>query len=387
MPAYRRSWWRLAATTALVVAACKDTTGPQAHLSDPIGFGSDLQTVTDVLLSPMFESFSAVSGATGSPVAAPSRIGALLRAAPISPPRTAAPVYAQAPARLGVSRGAATTLSSGISASVIADTLLGKTFVWDTATHRYAEDTTSAPPAPAPANGVRIILYQVDPWGSIIEPTVAVGFVDLLDESGGNTNTLHVIVKGGDPTAPGTTYANYTISGTVTGLPPNAFTATGNGFVSDGTHTLTFSAMFVATQLDTDNPDLQIDITWDLNNPAIHVELHETNVRSDASHTTITITEFSVTQGAERVSMSGTASITRLSPTAQTVTVDLVTDVNAVPWARISGTDDGIQIRQADGGVLSLPEYQAFLTLFALPAAIEGAIVSLFGPAESLMGA
>ena len=70
MPAHHRhTRWGLAVAAALVVAACSDSTGPQAHLSNPAGLSSDLQAVSDVLLSPTFQSFGAISGAAGSPAA------------------------------------------------------------------------------------------------------------------------------------------------------------------------------------------------------------------------------------------------------------------------------------------------------------------------------
>jgi len=390
MPAHHHhTGWGFVVGAILGVAACKESTSPQAHLSDPAGLSSDLQTVSGVLLSPTFQSFSAVSGATGSPAAAPSRAGAMLRAVPISPPRTSSTVDVNAAARLTTLRRSAATFTRAVTASVVPPALLGTTWVWNTTTHAYEQDASATPAAPA--DRVRIILYAVDPsTGHIVETTLTpTGFVDLVDESttAPAVDKLHVIVSGGTPASPGTEYANYTVSGHVTGNPATAFTATAVGFVSDGPHTLTFSATFAATQLDTDNADLQIDITWDLDNPAIHVELHETDVLSDASHAAITITEFSVTHGAETASLHGSASITQLSPIAQTVTIDMAIDVNDAPWARISGTDDGIRIRQADGSVLSLAEYQAFLNLFGLPAIIEFAILSLFGPCQSLMGA
>jgi len=213
--------------------------------------------------------------------------------------------------------------------------------------------------------------------------------VDLVDESTTSpaVDRLHVIVSGGTPASPGTEYANYTVSGQVTGNPATAFTATAAGFVSDGAHSLAFSATFAATQLDTDNPDVQIDITWDLDNPAIHVELHEALVLTDANHITLTITEFSITHGTQTVSMEGTITITLLSPTTETVTMHLVINVNDVPWVRISGTDNGITVRHADGSQLTQAEGQAFLDLFGLPGAIEFAILSLFSPCQSLMGA
>ncbi|HYR31600.1 MAG TPA: hypothetical protein VEO93_06720, partial [Gemmatimonadales bacterium] len=212
---------------------------------------------------------------------------------------------------------------------------------------------------------------------------------DLVDESTTSpaVDKLHVIVSGGTPASPGTVYVNYTVSGQVTGNPATAFTATAAGFISDGTRTLTFSATFAATQLDTNNPDVQIDITWDLDNPAIHVELHEALVLADPNHITLTITEFSITHGTQTVNMHGTVVITILSPTTETVTLNLTIDVNDVPWVRVSGTDNGITVRHNDGSQLSQAESQAFLDLFGLPGAIEFVILSLFSPCQSLMGA
>ena len=391
MPAHhRRPWWGLAVVAAFAAAACSDTTGPQAHLSDPAGLSSDLQTVSAVLLSPTFQSFSALSDtATGSPVAAPSRVGMLLRAAPFSPPRASSALQASAAARMQALRRGAATFSGGINANVVPPALLGTTWVWNTTTHKYEQDGAFTPAAPN--DRVRIILYAVDPiTGNIVEaPLTPTGFVDLVDESTTSpaVDRLHVIVSGGTPASPGTEYANYTVSGQVTGNPATAFTATAAGFVSDGAHTLTFSATFSATQLDTDNPDVQIDITWDLDNPAIHVELHEALVLTDANHITLTITEFSITHGTQTVSMEGTITITLLSPTTETVTMHLVINVNDVPWVRISGTDIGITVRHVDGSQLTQAEGQAFLDLFGLPGAIEFAILSLFGPCQSLMGA
>jgi len=386
MPVYRRSWWGLAVAAILVVAACKSSLGPQAHLSDPAGLSSDLQTVSGVLLSPMFASFDAVSRATGSPAAAPSRVGTLLRAAPIIPPPTSGTLDANAAARMQALRRGAATFSAGISASVVPPALLGTTWVWNTTTHAYEQDPSATPAAPT--DRVRIILYAVDPsTRHIVEtPLTPTGFVDLVDESTTSpaVDKLHAIVSGGTPTTPGTEYANYTVSGQVTGNPATAFTATAAGFVSDGTHTLTFSATFAATQLDTNNPDIQIDVTWDLDHPAIHVALHETHALLDADHATFTLTEFSITTGAESVSMHGTLT-TVLSTGAGTV--NLAIDVKGVPWVRVYTNDSGVWLRHADGSLLSPAEGQAFRDLFGLPGVIEFAILGLFGPCQSLMGA
>ena len=391
MAAHRRhSWWGLAVAAVFVVAGCQESTGPQAHPADPAGLSSDLQTLSGVLESPTFQSFSKVSDTTtGSPVAAPSRIGTLLRAAPIMPPRTSSTLDLNAAVRLLALRRSAVTFSGGISASVVPTPLLGKTFVWDVTTHAYVEDP-SATPAADPT-GVRMILYAIDPnSGDIGEnPLTAVGFVDLVDESttAPPVDKLHVFVSGGTPAAPATEYANYTVSGQVTGNPVTAFTATAAGFVSEGTHTLTFSATYAVTQVDSDNPDVQIDVTWALDNPAIQVALHEAVGLSDANHVTITITEFSITRGTEAVSMHGTIAVTLLSPATESVSFNLTIDVNDVPWIRIRGIDNGVTVVHADGTQLSPAEEEAFLDLFGLSVSCANAMSSLFGPPGTLMGA
>jgi len=380
-----RSWWAVA-TAAAVAAACSSSTGPQAHLSNPAQLSTDLQTVGSVFTSPAFQSFGALSVATGSPVAATTPVGALLGATPIVPPRTSTQPYAKAPARLQALRTAAGALRGGITASVIPPTVLGETFVWDVTTHQYVADPSATPPAPA--NGVRIILYAVDPiTGAVVEPPVATGYVDLIDLSSGNTNSLQVIVNGGTPASPGTTYANYTVTATVTGSPATAFNATAVGFVSDGTHTLTFNAAFSATNLTTDNPDAQIDVTWSLDNPPVSVALHETLTTPDANDATLTI-DFSVTSGAETVRVQGTVTVV-VSPA--TVTANLTVTVNGVPFATITGTatatSNTIQARHADGSALSSDELSALQNLFVLPDSLETAIEALFHPCERLMGA
>src|SRR2546421_8703499 len=238
----------------------------------------------------------------------------------------------------------------------------------------------------APTNGARIILYEVNvSTGTVIEPTTAVGYVDLLDESttGPAVDKLHVIVKDGTPASPGpTTYADYTISGSITGSPATAFNASAVGFVSDGTHTLSFNASFTATNLDTDNPDAQIDVTWDLDNPVVHVELHEAVATADVDHATITI-NFSVTRGTETVSVSGTVTLAFLTVTA---TVNITVQVNGVAYARITGPVSDAQRRHANGSAVSAEEDQALFDLFLLPLDMEIAIESLFTPSEHLMG-
>ena len=372
----------LAAAAALVAVACSSSTAPQPQLANPAQLSTNLQTVSGVVSSPTFNSFGALRTASGSPVAAPTVPGALLGAAPITPPATSTQAYAGAPARLQALRLAAASLGSGIAASVIPPTQLGKTYVWDVTTHAYVAQSGG------PTNGVRVILYAVNSSDQVIEPTTPVGYVDLLDESTSSTNTLHVLVYGGTPTSQGTKYADYRVSGTVTGSPATAFNASATGSVTDGTHTLTFNASFAATQLNTTTPNVQIDVTWSLDNPAVSVTLSETVAASDANHLTLTI-HFTETYAGETVGVDGTLAVV-VSP--QSVTANLTVKVNGQTFATITGTADathpnGIQVTHADGSALSNAEQAALASLFDLPDKLEKAIDDLFHPCEHLMGA
>ncbi len=372
----------LAAAAALVAVACSSSTAPQPQLANPAQLSTNLQTVSGVVSSPTFHTFGALRTTAGSPVMAPSVAGAMLGVAPTTPPGTATQAYAGAPARLQELRLAAASLGSGIAASVIPPAQLGKIYVWDVATHAYVAQTGG------PTNGVRIILYALDANDQVIEPTTAVGYVDLLDESTSSTNTLHVILSGGTPASPGTKYAEYKVSGTVTGSPATAFTASATGFVTDGTRTLTFNATFSATQLNTTHPSAQIDVTWTLDNPAVTVTVSETVAASDANNLTLTI-HFKETYAGETVAVDGTIAVV-VSP--QSVTANLTVSVNNQAFATITGTanaanPNGIQVSHADGSTLSNAEKAALASLFDLPDKLEKAIDDLFHPCERLMGA
>jgi len=63
--------------------------------------------------------------------------------------------------------------------------------------------------------------------------------------------------------------------------------------------------------------------------------------------------------------------------------VDLVIDVNGVPWVRVYHQRKRGVVSPCDGSQLLPAEGQAFRDLYALPAVIEFAILSLFSPCQS----
>ena len=241
MPAYRpRTWWGVA-VAALVAAACKDTTSPR--LSDPAGLTNDVQTLGSVFTTALFQSYQAVSDSIGAMAPSLRFGGELLQATSPTAPAEVGRAYSATPQRAQVLKQLAIALAGSGTASVIPDTLYGSIFAWDVTTHHYYRESTTG----GPATGVRFLLYAVNPTThQIIEsPLTQIGFVDLIDLTPTGTTGLRVVLVDTPAGAAPDTLADYTI--TATQYSAGSFSASAVGFVSDGTHTLSFNVSFSVT--------------------------------------------------------------------------------------------------------------------------------------------
>ena len=169
---------------ALTAAGCGESTGPLADLS---GLRTSLAVVNTVFASPLVHSLGVFR--FGGPLAAPAA-----------------------------------------GAPLIPDSLLGKTLAFTCASQRYAESGDSG----APATGVRVVLYQRAPDGSIACPATAIGQLDLFDASAPGTTAVRGVATAPGGAAP---LVDYTISHSAAD-PENVASAT--GFVSDGQQRLDF---------------------------------------------------------------------------------------------------------------------------------------------------
>src|SRR6266566_623990 len=115
-------------------------------------------------------------------------------------------------------------------APLIPDSLLGKTLTFTCASQRYVESGDSG----APATGVRVVLYQRAPDGSIACPATAIGQLDLFDASAPGTTAVRGVVTGPGGGGP---LVDYTIRHNVAD-PEGVASAT--GFVTDGQQRLDF---------------------------------------------------------------------------------------------------------------------------------------------------
>ena len=204
----RRTTWIL----LLLTAGCGESTGPLTDLS---GLRSSVALINTVFASPLLRS-----------------LGFFQLVPPLPMPAAGGPL--------------------------VPDSLLGKTLAWSCASQRYAVTGDSG----APATGVRVVLYQRAPDGSIACPATTVGQLDLFDASGPDTTAVRGVAT---PTSGGAPLVSYTISHAVVDAPG---VASATGFVSDGQQRLDFqvtgapgSEFYIKTstlQLDDSAADLHV---------------------------------------------------------------------------------------------------------------------------------
>ena len=208
----------------LVLAGCGDS-GPDVPFN-PAGTTGDVEALNSTFESSTFASFSTFSLmfdaalAPAVPVVSASAAALDIRAATKEGMRAAAVRSAKR-----LASALAATSKSGMSASIamIPTEVAGKTFVYNGAEY-VVSDLTGAP-----SNGVRFLLYAVDPV--TFEPLpelIETGHVDLIDLSSGTTSAARVRVFSGT-----TEYLNYTV--TVTNASSGGRINV-VGYVSDGTH-------------------------------------------------------------------------------------------------------------------------------------------------------
>ena len=215
--------------------------------------------------------------------------------------------------------------------------MLGKTLVWDTTTHAYVVSSLSG----APATGVRILIYAVNPV--IAEPIVPVqqlGYVDLTDESTPAADQLGVLLTLGASTiadyavtlSAGTTRADLEARGYITN-------AQGAGRVDfDFINVVDIAAQRISStsQLDASGASIFVDI--------------------ELTTSTVTLT-VRVQQERNKIEMSV---LVDDSTGGITGTVKF----NGVAVATISGTMVGPVFTGAGGRVLTAAETAALIGIF-----------------------
>jgi hypothetical protein len=224
-----------AASLALALAAC----GESAPTSfDAAGTAADVDAANAAFTSPAVTSFVNLSTAMDATTGGSSASVGALAVRGRSPDLFASSKQYAAAVRRFVP-GTATPQISASVGEVVPVAVRGKTFVYDPAQSQYVVSDRSG----APANGVRFILYAVDPVsGAVVTPLVETGAADLTDLSSGSTTSARLQVLSGS-----TVYLDYTAAGTV-GL--SSAKVTVNGFATNGTERADFDLVNTFTHSD-----------------------------------------------------------------------------------------------------------------------------------------
>ena len=203
---------------SLALAACGDATGPTGPF--------DPEATADVMQSMVAATAGVEEAFAGMQLAAPAlgttTAADLLRGGEVV-------VLPDVGTSLRVAESAAFT-------PFFPSNFLGVTFVWDEASGSYVASDGSD----APADGVRIVYYAIDPFtGEPASPLNPLGYVELRDLSTASSSRLGVLVKrtaGGEATL-----ADYYIDLSYTTTQDQlALRLESVGFLSNGTDQLNF---------------------------------------------------------------------------------------------------------------------------------------------------
>jgi hypothetical protein len=191
----------------LAVGCGKDSNAPDAPF-DPAGTSSDMSAVGASFDSPALLSFNAASDEISLTAGGSAALALLARpsASLATGGKASAVRYAAALAQ-GYGGGAHRPSLAVAQASIPAE-LLGTTFVWDVNVQHYAASDLTG----APADGVRFLLYAVNPVTGIpVEPLVEIGYADVVTNQTSSSAAVNIVVVSED-----VTYLDYTARITAT---------------------------------------------------------------------------------------------------------------------------------------------------------------------------
>src|SRR4051812_20507477 len=252
---------------SLTLAGCSGTSSDAPY--NPSGTSTDLEAMNSTFASPTFASFSTFSlmfdaALGGSPIVSSSAMAIDIRGNGGHSVRVAA---ARAARRLGAML-IQKEKAGGLSAAMMAIPTAGggKKFIYDAGTRTYVASDLSG----APANGVRFLLYAVDPVSYLpVDPLVETGHVDITDLSSGTTQAARIQVVSGS-----TTYIDYTVSAS-SGATSGRVTVL--GYVTDGTTTANINLRSTITV------SAGLTLTYSLTMPSREVAINLTVSVSDVT--------------------------------------------------------------------------------------------------------
>ena len=326
----------LIAGLAVVLGGCsgRDATSPSASTFDAARASADLAAVQQALGQPAWKSLAALGARfdVGGVAAAVVGTSALIGGGPALDGRSRSLAVAQR--AINSLTAAAATMSNN---RVLPAASLGHTFVFDPVAQHYV---VAADRAGAPSDGVRFVLYAIDPTTQ--RPVVGqeIGYADLIDEgSDAHGIALHLLIVSN-----GKAVLDYRV--TVDGT-PMAAALTVAGAIFNGDTRLQFNVVALAAaspngaastvSFEISIPDRQFVVT-------AAVQAVQSPV-AQAQHVDLVVRSASTTVA--------------LSVTTNGGSVAANVSVNGLPFATVTGNAAHPDIRSAQGRPLTQDEMQA----------------------------
>ena len=351
-------WVTLLAVFAMGTAACSDdgSTGlsgldfdPQATEQATENLQARLNQDSDIMIS------------LGLASEGLSQAGAVSMVMPRDLDRAVTPMSAQ------VLRGY--TLSGSSAEPIFPSNLLGVTFEWSFEFGRYEMSERAG----APANGVRFVLYAINPLTrQPAEPLNELGFLDLTDEGDAAATRLGIYAESG-----GTALVDYFIEASYALLGAEDFSVTvgAEGYVSDGSEQLDFLLDQTATFLGS-SETLGLDVSYWLSlaseNVSVNLDITgEFDFTGDSPLDAATA-ELTISSGSDTV-------VFDMTVTADNVMTGVIR-YNGVPAIYISGTEADPVFERADGEPFTAEDVAALFELYELLGDVFDIAEHLFEP-------
>jgi hypothetical protein len=347
---------RMALALCALVAACGTdrTTDPDGNARfDAQRLNADVAATEHVMSASVWASFAALSerfDLAPAPASAVAGSRALLTA------RDGLTLGRSKQIAMATAERLMTAAASDVelASPVLRSGSLGTTYVYDATVRRYvaAPERTGAPP-----NGVRFILYAVNPVTH--EPIVAteIGYADLLDEGAAHLTGLglRLIVV-----SDGTTYLDYRVA--IDGS-ANAMTLAVTGFLTDGTAQLDFQ---IAANGTAGPAGAAMNVTFEFAVPARAFRVAGTVEGTHSSSGDLGRINLVVRSGLATIAFA---------VTGDEHTVNATILVNDRIFATVTGNAHDPVIRGAGGRALSADEVEALHGIMRL----VGGVFELFG--------
>ena len=350
----------LVASLTLSLAACSDGNAPAPFSAE--GTSSDMGAVAATFATPALASLVWSAGGIdvvfGAPVVS-SSLGAIQTAAPAST-NLAASARRLVRSAESFNGGSA----RNVALAVIPVAVLGKTFEVNPQTAQYEATARTG----APTNGVRFIVYTINPITSLpVLPLAEAGYADVLDQSNATSDAVRLQLVSG-----GVTYLDYGVSGSVIATTGRAVV---DGFATDGTTRVNFN--LDNSYSDVANGSAAIDYRLDA--PSLEIALNYQVGLSQLS-TSTAVADIDV-------NVSGPHGDVGISGQLLEGVGELTANVNGDPFAivTLAGESNVSSITRPDGSALTLAEYGALAAIWTVVLKGFDVFEDLLDPVDNLL--